>query len=224
MKTLVISSCTAKKKYKHINQLIESDFINTSTLKEKEENLKYISCIAKEMYIGNQHLSVVNGIESLRNYLSEDKIDFYIISAGYGLIKEDTIIAPYNVTFQGKKLKDIKELSRHLNINKDLQNIINEYDLVIILLGIDYIKALEVEKLKINTKTIFFAPKTVKKIIPCRENIFIIEAGEEQRKKQGCMGIDLKGVMFNVLAKSMIKNELSFRDIIKNPILINDLI
>ena len=57
-----------------------------------------------------------------------------------------------------------------------------------------------------------------------RENIFIIEAGEEQRKKQRCMAIDLKGVMFNVLSKSMIKNELSFRDIIKNPMLIDELI
>lgn len=173
MKTLVISSCTGSKKYKHDNQLTQVDFLDQNILISKELILKDFSCSAREMYTGWQHKYLIKAIEKLRKNSNEYEIDLYIVSAGYGLISEDKIISPYNVTFNGMGANKIKEWSNYLGINKDLKSIINEYDLVVVLLGKDYLRALDLKQLEINTKVAIFTPKSNEKLIPIQSNIYI---------------------------------------------------
>jgi hypothetical protein len=46
----------------------------------------------------------------------ENKVDFYIISARYGLINENTLIIPYEFTFKGLRKKEIRERAEKLKI------------------------------------------------------------------------------------------------------------
>ena len=77
MKSLVITSCTAKKKY-------------DSEIKTE--------CRAIDMYQGAQHLLIKEGyLNYCNNY---NNLDMIIISAGYGIIKPDTLIHSYNTLNQ----------------------------------------------------------------------------------------------------------------------------
>lgn len=50
-----------------------------------------------------QHVLLQKGLEQLRSSCLDDQCDLKIISAGYGLIDQDTPIVPYEMTFQGMK-------------------------------------------------------------------------------------------------------------------------
>jgi len=111
MKILVISSCTGEKKSKPHNQLICSDFLENQNLRKKEEELKKYRCPAIEMYTGEHHILTVKGMEFLWGKYGKENVGFYILSAGYGLIPHDKIIAPYECTFKGMRINDIKDRS-----------------------------------------------------------------------------------------------------------------
>lgn len=100
MRLLVISSCTRDKRHNSPAELAEPDFLDPAHLARREQELRHHSCPAGEMYTGRQHLLVRQGLGLLRR--AGVQADLAIVSAGYGLIPEDRVIAPYNVTFTGK--------------------------------------------------------------------------------------------------------------------------
>ena len=53
---------------------------------------------ASEMYMGDEHQHVKQSVEELRNLAD---VDWRIISAGFGLLKEDTEIPSYDCGFSG---------------------------------------------------------------------------------------------------------------------------
>lgn len=209
MSILIISSCTSSKRYK------EKDL--------KKNKLESMLCTARDMYRGEQHLYVIKGLDYLRLNRKE-KIDLRIVSAGYGLINENKIIQPYNITFAKKRNNKIKEMSEELNINRDINNIINGYELVIVLLGKEYLKACQFKNIDIKTKIVFFAPTSVKNLIPKSKNVYTIDAGKIIGSKYGCNMISLKGRMFENVCVKIVENKIPIDDIVINPILINKLV
>ncbi|MEH7253138.1 queuine/other tRNA-ribosyltransferase, partial [Neobacillus niacini] len=90
--------CTNSKIYSPEQQLNKSDFLDTSILFEREKQLGAFKAKAKDMYTGQQHLWVMEGINNLREKYGDNIVDLAIVSAGYGLLDEDQEIVPYNVT------------------------------------------------------------------------------------------------------------------------------
>lgn len=201
MSILIISSCTLSKKYN------EKDL--------KKNRLQSMFCTARDMYKGEQHLYVIRRLDYLRQHIKEE-IDLKIVSAGCVLINENKVIQPYNITFA-----KIREMSEELNINLDINNIINNYELVIVLLGKDYLKACQFENIDIKTKIVFFEPTSVKSLIPEGKNVYMINAGEIMRNKYGCNMISLKGRMFENVCVKIVENKISIDNIVINPLLIN---
>ncbi|MFB6275585.1 MAG: DUF6884 domain-containing protein, partial [Halothece sp.] len=124
---LVITSCTGEKRQKPINQLIQSDFYETEQLKSREEELADFATPASQLYTGSQHLQVMKGVNHLRDALGSEVIDLMILSAGYGLIPEDQIIVPYEVSFNTMTGQEIDEWSRFLDIHRSLEQAIHNY-------------------------------------------------------------------------------------------------
>ena len=56
---------------------------------------------AGAMYSGRQHLALMRGVAKIRERFGPEAVAVQIISAGYGLISEQQLIAPYNATFRG---------------------------------------------------------------------------------------------------------------------------
>ena len=117
MKVLVISSCTSKK----LNH----------------------NAPAAKMYTGQQHTLLMDGVNQVRACHGQSSLDVAIISAEYGLLNENDVIAPYNVTFQGMKKAEILEKSRRLQLREQVAALIARYDVVFFLLGKEYVQALQ---------------------------------------------------------------------------------
>jgi len=145
MKVLVLTSCVASKKYSIIDVKPLLDKYNlpipTDDLENEErykEVLKEFILPASQMYEGSFKF-----IKELVNTLRRrgDEVDFYIISARYGLIGENTLIIPYESTFKGLSKKEIRAKAEKLKIyEKVLEKLQNKtYDLAIIILGRNYL-------------------------------------------------------------------------------------
>ena len=118
-KCLVVGSCTGQKDDEGCPEelkLTEADFGTTANLLKAEHRAKDWMKPAGKMYTGRQHGLMMNGVKHLRAYFDAASFDVAIVSAGYGLISEERLIAPYNITFQGKGLPWVRERGKTLKL------------------------------------------------------------------------------------------------------------
>ena len=197
MRILVITSCTGRKKHKPPNQLKYEDFASPERLHRRTAELKDFKVLAAEMYTGQQHQHLVAGLEEVRKVYGSAVVDLHIISAGYGLLAEDDIIVPYNVTFQNLKTKQLLARSNRLQLHEHVATLISGYDLVFFLLGKEYVQALQLPLEVPDTVTqIFLLGTGYKKLIPDSPNVHFVPAGSALARELGVMGVTLKGFVF----------------------------
>lgn len=219
-KILVVTSCTGKKKHNPKNKLFQNNFLDIDNLNNNEIQLKEYAATAGKMYTVMQHLRLMEGINLLRNKFGKDVVDLAIVSAGYGLIRENKEIVPYEVTFNNMNSKEIIEWSKVLKINVVLQAIIKDYTMIFFLLGDKYLRSLELplEKVQNNQKLIFLASASSKKLIPNMEGYYFIEVGQKDAKSFSYGLVGLKGYLFKLLAQEIDDSGLSlFNNIYQNP-------
>ena len=196
MRILVITSCTGKKKHKCSKQLTREDFVSPKLLHRRTAELKDFKTPAAEMYTGSQHQCLMAGLKEIREVYGLTVVDLHIVSAGYGLLCEDNVIVPYNVTF-GKRKREILELSDSLQIHECVETLIAGYDLVFFLLGEKYVRALQLPFEVPDTVTqIFLLGTGYKKLIPDSPNVHFVPAGSDLARELGVMGVALKGFVF----------------------------
>ena len=149
------------------------------------------------MYTGQQHQHLVAGLEEVRKVYGSAVVDLHIISAGYGLLAEDDIIVPYNVTFQNLKTKQLLARSNRFQLHERVETLISGYDLVFFLLGKEYVQALQLPLEVPDTVTqIFLLGTGYKKLIPDSPNVHFVPAGSALARELGVMGVTLKGFVF----------------------------
>ena len=205
---LIITSCTGEKKFHPDNQLLQTDFEDASLLSSKEKELSQYALPAGEMYTGLQHLRLMEGIKSLRDKFGNSVVDLFIVSAGYGLIPENKMVVPYEVTFNTMNGTGILSWSKKLHIHQDLNQLIAQYDLVIFLLGDKYLKAIELpfESARDDQKLLFLASGMSKKMIPAQAPYYFAEVGQEDATSFSYGLVGLKGYLFKLLSQEIIKN------------------
>ncbi len=62
-------------------------------------------------------------------------------SAGYGLIPEDRLIAPYDITFQGMPKPLVKARGERLGVASAIRKLVSDFPVVFFLLGDDYLRS-----------------------------------------------------------------------------------
>jgi hypothetical protein len=91
-------------------------------------------------------------------------LDYYIISAGHGLINADTIIEPYDLALTDLNDKEIVEFGNIAKVRENLDALIeqNNYDLILVGVSAKYLKSLNVNKSfnYKNTKIAFLIDNT----------------------------------------------------------------
>lgn len=225
MRILVVTSCTGQKKYSPDNQLTLNDFKDPILLNKKSKELSSYEETAGQMYTGRQHTSLMKGIEEYRKYQKD--LDVAILSAGYGLLKEDDKIVPYNVTFNSMKSKEIKEWSHQQKMTEQLQGLISSYNLVFFLLGDAYLKAIEWDNIKINgnQKMIFFVGYASRNKVLVQENTYTMAMGSKEAKYFGAGLVWLKGELFSRLLHFLVNSPSnSWKEIFDNPAIIRQFI
>lgn len=202
---LVVSSCTGEKASKPANQLTLKDFKDPQTFAQREAELRPYTTPAVEIYTGQQHLRAREGIQLLRQV---QPVDFWILSAGYGFIPEDRTVVPYEVTFNTLKGHEVLDWARHLKIHGDFAQLVQNYDLIFVLLGENYLKALE---LPVSTRAdqtfVFLTSTSTAKFIKTGDaKTFILPLSNPDAKhfKYGLVG--LKGFLLKKFAEQVLKN------------------
>lgn len=221
---LVVSSCTGEKLHKAENQLTIDDFKDPKRLAEREEELKDLKTTAGSMYTGKQHVFLMRGIDHYRK--CGYQIDLDIISAGYGLINENELIVPYEVTFNSMDSTTIKQWARKQGITTKLQSRIMNYDLVFFLLGDKYLQSVEWPlTITSDQKLIFFAGESSKSKVLVEENYYLMSIGEKEAKKFRCGLIGIKGDLFAKLLVAICNDKIDLWDQISaRPELVRELI
>ena len=223
MKILVITSCTGRKKHKSLNQLKYEDFASSERLRRRTAELKDFKDSAAEMYTGQQHRYLMAGLKEVRKVHKSATIDLHIISAGYGLLAEDDIIVPYNVTFSGLKKDELLARSNSLQLHKRVETLIAGYDLVFFLLGAEYVRALQLPfEISNAVLQIFLLGTGYRKLIP--PNAHFVPAGGDLARELGVMGVALKGFVFKKICERVCRDGLQvFEKIMREPQLIPDI-
>ncbi len=202
MKILVISSCTSRK----------CDY----------------KAPASEIYTGQQHQHLMEGLKQFRTCYGKSVIDLAIISAKYGLLSEKKVIEPYNLTFSGLKNGDLLQRSNSLKIHEHVETLIVDYELVFFLLGKKYVQVLQLPfQARDPVTQIFLLGDTHKKIIVEHDlsNIHFVPAGKSLRHKLHTNFTALKGVVFKKLCEAACRDGFEvFEKVKENPQLILEIV
>ena len=191
-KVLVVTNCTASKTVDFVQVqkiLAERKLPLPSFDLELEdvyrEVLKPFVKPAGEMYAGS-FSTVKNLVEDLRR--AGKKVDLYIISARYGLIREDREIVPYEASLKGKSRDWIRSWSRRLKVDENLMGLVREggYDLIIAVLPREYAYAVEntINMLANDPRAILIVPKGVVKAVEKAKARVILAGGLKSRLRE----------------------------------------
>ena len=139
-KILVINSCGKAKLTYHLDQPSFDDLVNDLSRKLAIEKFRDLLIRAGSLYTGPQASYVSRSVNILRE---NHDVEYYIVSAGFGLVHEEVKLPPYDCTFTGKTTGEIQEMAKNLNIRSDLLELAkNDYDFVYLALGRTYLTAL----------------------------------------------------------------------------------
>ncbi len=142
MRILVVSSCGKKKRMQSHKVLNCDDLTDNASLSKWQSELSHSVLPARDMYTGHQNRQLVAGVDGLRA-VRGIKVDLHIISAGFGMLNENTLIPPYECSFNNMKKAAILERAERLGIEEDLRDICRgNYDLLYIALSKKYMIAI----------------------------------------------------------------------------------
>jgi Queuine tRNA-ribosyltransferase len=202
---LVITSCTGEKLHKPEHQLIQNDFCSKSQLQKRERSLQKFACPAWQMYTGAQHLRLMEGIHLLRQVCHKAIIDLKILSAGYGLVDENRQIVPYEVTFNGMKRSEIDEWSSQLRIHEAVEVAAQNYDLIFLLLGDSYLRAINfpIQTRRGQTVVALCSHKAQHQLQSLKAKTYILPLGNAEAKHYSYGLVGLKGFLFKQFANAV---------------------
>lgn len=197
MNIRILTSCTGKKRYEPDAKLLYRDFIRKSAhIHLREEELSEYQLPARDMYTGQQHIRLLRGIEYIRRTAAtHTKINLSIMSAGYGIVHEDHVIAPYECSFNQLTSIQSKELASRTGVVRDFRNFLaEESDYTLILLGNSYLRMLEISpSMSLGGRTIFLASEGFSKRLKDLVGATTIALSNRNTRQFSCGLVGLKG-------------------------------
>ncbi len=201
---LIIDQCSGSKYVPEGEQVFGIDDIDNSSREALLNQDSAIGVEAGELYTGRQQESISNAVRRLRS--DGHHVERYFISAGFGLVSENERLPPYEVTFSGMSVSEIRNRSDRLSIRTDLNRVLDQsdYDIVFFTLGSDYYTSIDIDQ-------------TVQQIRPDRigivfnrdlvgeqyDNIVSVPARTDDAKRHGTIVIGLKGVYMENFAQNI---------------------
>jgi hypothetical protein len=162
IKLLVIGSCTHDKDNRGCPApLTQADFADPSVFQRRTAELSAWALPARELYTGRQHLYMMKGVDRIRNCFGSSACSVKIVSAGYGLVDEEQLLVPYEATFQKEHPRWIEEQSNRLGIPTAVRKAVVGYDVVLFLLGKEYLISLHPPLLPNSTSDSYSLPPTL---------------------------------------------------------------
>jgi hypothetical protein len=211
MTHLIITSCTGEKVVESDRQLTREDFAKGAAhVAEREKELKDSLRTAGEIYSGEQHIRLMRGVFAMRSALDAGPppIELHVLSAGYGLIPEDRVVAPYEITFATMKSKELRDWADSLQVPEDFRKTVAKpYDFGLILLGDNYLTACALDSsVKFGGPTLLFCGTGMAKKLTTLANVRVVPVSNPEAKRFSCGLIGLKGELAARVLKGVAKD------------------
>lgn len=204
LKVLVIDQCSGSKEYPEGSPVFgESETLACGRDELlKRDNVPAIA--AKDLYTGRQQGFVREAVRQMKDQGHD--ADRYFISAGFGLVKEDELLPPYEATFGSMNVGTIRERSDQLSIQEDLREILTqaEYDIVFFTLGSDYYTSINIDEIVQEIPADRIGIVFNRELVDDQfENIVSVPARTEDAKNHGKIVVELKGYYLKNFAKRL---------------------
>jgi hypothetical protein len=209
---LVITSCTGDKAIIGNPGLRLSDFEDPDRLKRREGALRDLMRPAGLMYTGQQHVHAMNGVRLLRRTLGAGAVQMCIVSAGYGVIDEDRLIAPYDVTFSGMPRPEARLWARQIGVADGVRARLPGHDLVLVLLGSLYLDAVNPPLPTAGGQRVIYFAKAPERQRLTRTGGVLVLAGARESTLYRMGVIGLKGRMLELFAGAVAREGQSVVD------------
>jgi len=209
MEIVVVTSCTGEKESHPENGLTKEDFEQGAVhVTRREEELDDHMLPAEEMYAGQQHVRLMRGVEAIRES-DEHELDLWILSAGYGLIRADQEIAPYECTFSDMTKSETQRWGAELSVPENFRDVLGRsFDLGLVLLGNDYLEACgRGEDIALGGRTLFFCSGSAAEHIQKIENAEPVALGNREAGRFSCGLVSLKGELAGRVLQRIAENE-----------------
>jgi hypothetical protein len=195
-RVLVLSSCTGVKAENNGPSLAASDFARGRSYIEGRHRRDLAASLtaAEDLYRGQQHLRLMRGVHAARSAGTID-VDLRILSAGYGLVRGDDPLAPYEFTFQGMPRKHRRQWARDLAIPDAARAALSSSaDLAVVLLGDEYLDTCALDAtLTLGGPTFVFCGAQAALRLPTLPKLNIVRLGTEHTRAFRCGLVGLKG-------------------------------
>ena len=215
LRILVVGSCGKKKLGQSTASPTCDDLASIVEINEWRKKSGYTATKVRDLYTGNQSRELVKGVDLLQT-IENTEVKFYIISAGFGLVKETDILPPYDCSFSGMRKSQIKERAILLKISTDFEDLMaSGFDLVYLALGKNYFQALgEDWKNKCNTMVIGFNRSFSEERMLCIPSAHEIVStfSHNDHKIHGITGF--KGDLLRILANHAVKQENPYGELL----------
>lgn len=203
IRMLVISSRTGRKSVSRDRMLTMEDFRDPGRLRARESELAPYRVPAYRLYAGLQHTFMMNGVNAIRERFGHESVAVAIVSAGYGLVAEDRLLAPYEATFNDMSRHEVLAWSRNLGIARDVRTAAKGFPLVVFLLGSRYLDAIEPPVIPQAGQRFIFLAGSNKEGAVARPGVTIVAAGRKEATTYGSPIIAVKGSMFELFARGL---------------------
>ena len=96
---------------------------------------------ARERYAGRAHRRIRKAIDSWRRSSAGDVVEWWIVSAKFGLIRELSDLPIYEATFAGLSPAAAQRRGRELGLPHAFQRLLGEFDTALFVLPLTYLRA-----------------------------------------------------------------------------------
>ncbi len=188
----VVSACTGKKSLACDAPL---SFVELRALERGDPPPRLSDlprAAARELYSGMQHRTLMRGLDHLPAGVSEE---LFIVSAGYGLVRGDELLFPYEATFSGQPRRVVEAMSRELDLHASMARLFAEsVDCTLVLLGTEYLRAARLNDCPGDfSTTIILGAAAARPLAP--EGALFVPLGMPEARRFGATLIALKGVL-----------------------------
>jgi hypothetical protein len=181
MRISVLTICTREKLHDHPRKLTQRDFAELSRRLWREDELAWLRTPAGRFYTGLPMRRLGSGIGLARR--ARLGVDFWILSAGYGLISEAMPVVPYDCSFNGMDAARLAEWSEHLSLPDTVPMFLEApADLRLVLLTDPYLRACQLAPDQaLAAPTIFVVSRRLAGRVPVDAIPWVLERGDVGR-------------------------------------------
>lgn len=219
MRILIITSCTGHKAVDHERKLTQADFAQgPEHVAAREAELADLLTRTEDLYTGEQHVRLMRGVRQLRDSIEPERdlqLDVRILSAGYGLVPGNRLLAPYDCTFEGMKKRELRAWADQLGVPGAIREVlVQPYDLAFLLLGEPYLEACALDDgVSLGGPTIAFTSTKMASRLPQLPNLRTVVLRNRDATRFSCGLVSLKGELTARLLQRVASNQVTLEQL-----------